>query len=59
MPFRHYFGFPLIESGRYVLNDPCYQSRSPSISYAMRMAASERLRGKIKTVSFVTPFDYS
>ena len=30
MPFRHYFGFPLIESGRYVPQRPMSLTSIPS-----------------------------
>ena len=57
MPFRHYFGFPLIESGRYVLQ----RRMSLNLDLPQDLICDEAgsgwrfTRENQQTVAFVTP----
>ena len=56
MPFRHYFRFPLIESGRNVLQLPTSLNLVSQALICSEAGSSWRLtRENQQTVAFVTP----
>ena len=56
MPFRHYFGFPLIESGRNVLQLPMSLNLVSQALICSEAGSGWRFtRENQQTVAFVTP----